>query len=73
MAALGLSFCGKIPDLGHFQVGSYRYRTPIEGLYIPYRSRKEALYTPNSTPVVSFDQSLLGLSFVFASRPPGRS
>ena len=21
------------PNLGHFQVGSYRYRSPIEGLY----------------------------------------
>ena len=23
----------KALDLGHFQVGSYRYRSPIEGLY----------------------------------------
>ena len=29
--------------LGHFQVGSYRYRSLIEGLYIPSRSLVEAL------------------------------
>ena len=42
------------PSLGHFQVGSYCYRSLIEGLYIPYRSLIEALNTPNSPPVVSF-------------------
>ena len=31
-------------SLGHFQVGSYRYRSLIEGLYTPYTSRIEALY-----------------------------
>ena len=42
-------------SLGHFQVGSYRYRSLIEGLYdMPYRSLVEALYTLNSPPVVSF-------------------
>ena len=39
-------------SLGHFQVGSYRYRSLIEGLY---RSLVEALYTLNSPPVVSFN------------------
>ena len=34
-------------------MGSYRCRSLIEGLYIPYRSPIEALYTLNSPPVVS--------------------
>ena len=39
-----------VVSLGHFQVGSYRYRSLIEGLYTLY-FLIEALYTP---PVVSF-------------------
>ena len=35
-------------------MGSCRYRSLIEGLYIPYGSLMEALYTLNSPPVVSF-------------------
>ena len=45
-------------------MGSYRYRSLIEGLYIPYRSLMEALYTLNSPPVVSFN-------FAQASEPWG--
>ena len=41
-------------NLGHFPVGSYRYRSRIEGLYTLYRSLIEALYTLNSPPVVAF-------------------
>ena len=36
-------------------MGRYRCRSRIEGLYIPYRSLIEALYTLNSPPVVSFN------------------
>ena len=36
-------------------MGSYRYRSLIEGLlYLNYRSLIEALHTLNSPPVVSF-------------------
>ena len=42
----------------------YRYRSLIEGLYMPYRSLMEALYTLNSPPVVSFN-------FAQASEPWG--
>ena len=34
-------------------MGSYRYRSLREDLYIPCRSLVEALYTLNSSPVVS--------------------
>ena len=34
-------------SLGHFQVGTYRYRSLIEGLY----TIREALQTLNSPPV----------------------
>ena len=40
--------------LGYFQVGSYRYRSLIEGL-CTYRSLIEALKTLNSPSVVSFN------------------
>ena len=46
-----LNFSGDCKCLGHFQVGSYRYRSLIEGLY--YRSLLEALCTLNSPPVAS--------------------
>ena len=36
------------PSLGHFQVGSYRYRSIIEGLCTYYRNLIEAPYTLNS-------------------------
>ena len=36
-------------------MGSYRYRSLIEKVYIPFRSLIEALYTLNSPPVVSFN------------------
>ena len=36
---------GVPPDLEHFQEGSYRYRSLIQGLYIPYRSLFEAQNT----------------------------
>ena len=35
-------------------MGSYRYRSLLEGLYKPYRSLIGALYTLNFPPVVSF-------------------
>ena len=44
---------GLVSYLGHFQVGSYSYRSLVEG-YMPYGSLIEALYTLNSPPVVSF-------------------
>ena len=47
--------------LGHFQVGSYRYRSLIEGLYT-YRSLMKALNPLNSPPVVSFN--VWGLGFL---------
>ena len=40
--------------LGHFQVGSYRFWSLIEGLYL-LEALLEALYTLNSPPVVSFN------------------
>ena len=40
--------------LGHFQVGSYRYRSLIEGLYIPSRSLVEALQCPKLLACSSF-------------------
>ena len=47
-------------------MGSYRYRSLIEGLYIPYRSLIEALCTLNSPPVVSFRSNSPA-----PPRPPG--
>ena len=60
LALLGVAFafrsCEARWDFGlglrHFQVGSYPFRSIIEGLY--YRSLIAALYTLNSPPVVSF-------------------
>ena len=40
-------------------MGSNRYRSLIEGLYIPYRSLLEALYTLNSPAAVSFKAGVL--------------
>ena len=48
-------------NLGQFQVGSYRYRSLIEGLCTLYRSLIEALYTLNSPPAVPFDYRFQGL------------
>ena len=41
-------------SLGHFQVGSYRYSSLIEGPYT-LQEPPRALYTLNSTPVVAFN------------------
>ena len=58
-------------SLGHFQVGSYRYRSLIEGLYTFFRSFIEALYTLNSPPVVSFNSGFQNLgSWRFAAGDP---
>ena len=40
-------------SLGHFQVGIVTVTEALSKVYIPYRRRIEALYTPNSPPVVS--------------------
>ena len=42
-------------------MGSYRYRSLIEGLYITYRSLVEALYTLNSPPLASFNLAIRAL------------
>ena len=41
-----------LDDCVEDQVGSWRYRSLIEGLYVPCRSLMEALDTLNSPPVV---------------------
>ena len=43
-----------VQSLGHFQVGSYCYRSLTEGLYT-FLSLIEALYTRNSPPLVSLN------------------
>ena len=47
-----------LTNLGHFQVGSFHFRSLTE-VYIPCRSLLEAVYTLNSPPVVSFKLSYL--------------
>ena len=39
--------------LGHFQVGIFRYRSLLKGLYTLYKSLMEALYYPK-LPTCSF-------------------
>ena len=47
-------------------MGSHRKRSLIEGLYVPYRSLMEALYTLNTPPVASFNlASVAGLCAEF--------
>ena len=56
--------------LGHSRVGSYRYRSLIDGLYTIYliEALLEALYTPNSPPVFSFKGMFQGVLRLDGSR-----
>ena len=61
----GVGIAGQLLCLGHFQLGSYPYRSLIEGLYT-LRSLIEAL---NSPPVVSFNFGVCFSSFVATPSP----